>query len=61
MLMEMRRLDRDRDGILPPSVVDQMVHKYQLPILPCLPFLHKRSIPYRALYNLLYCMYVQGT
>ena len=39
MLMEMRKLDRDRDRVLHPSTVEQMVEKYRLPIGPCLPHL----------------------
>ena len=38
----MRRADRDRDMVLPPSTVDELIHKYKLPLTPCLPFLHKK-------------------
>ena len=37
MLMEMRKLDRDRERIVHPSTLDNMVQKYKLPISPCLP------------------------
>jgi len=42
MLMEMRRLDRDRDRVLAPVTINSLVDKYRLPIGPCLPYLHKR-------------------
>ena len=38
----MRKADRDRDMVLPPSTVDELIHKYKLPLTPCLPFLHKK-------------------
>ena len=28
--------------VLPPSTVDELIHKYKLPLTPCLPFLHKK-------------------
>ena len=37
MLMEMRKLDRDRERILHPSTLENLVNKYKLPIAPCLP------------------------
>ena len=40
--LEMRKADRDRDMVLPPSTVDQLIHKYKLPLTPCLPFIHKK-------------------
>ena len=39
---EMRKADRDRDMVLPPETVDALIHKYKLPLTPCLPFLHKK-------------------
>ena len=38
----MRKADRDRDMVLPPSTVDELIHKYRLPLSPCLPYLHKK-------------------
>ena len=38
----MRKADRDRDMVLPPETVDTLIHKYKLPLTPCLPFLHKK-------------------
>ena len=38
----MRKADRDRDMVLPPETVDALIHKYKLPLTPCLPFLHKK-------------------
>ena len=38
----MRKADRDRDMVLPPSTVNELVHKYRLPLSPCLPYLHKK-------------------
>ena len=34
MLMEMRKLDRDRDRVLHPSTVEQLLEKYKLPLGP---------------------------
>ena len=42
LFAEMRKADRDRDMVLPPSTVDELIHKYKLPLTPCLPFLHKK-------------------
>ena len=42
MLMEMRKLDRDRERIIHPSTVDNLVQKYKLPIAPCLPRLKEK-------------------
>ena len=36
MLMEMRKLDRDRERIIHSSTLDNLVQKYKLPISPCL-------------------------
>ena len=40
--MEMRRLDRERDMILPPVTVDCLMEKYNIPLAPCLKNLHRK-------------------
>ena len=42
MLMEMRKLDRDRERIIHPSTLDNLVQKYKLSISPCLPRLKEK-------------------
>ena len=42
MLMEMRKLDRDRERIIHPSTLDNLVQKYKLPITPCLTRLKQK-------------------
>ena len=42
MVMEMRKLDRDREKIIHPSTLDNLIQKYKLPITPCLPRLKKK-------------------
>ena len=42
MVMEMRKLDRDRGRIIHPSTLDMMIQKYKLPITPCLPRLKEK-------------------
>ena len=42
MLMEMRKLDRDRERIIHPSTLDNLVQKYNLPITPCLTRLKQK-------------------
>lgn len=36
MLLEMRKMDRDREKIIHPATVENLVHKYNVPITPCL-------------------------
>ena len=36
MIMEMRKLDRDRDRVLVPETVRTVLQKYQIPVTPCL-------------------------
>jgi hypothetical protein len=40
--MEMRRLDRERDMVLPPATVDYLVEEYNIPLAPCLKNLHRK-------------------
>ena len=40
--MEMRRLDRERDMVLPPPTVDCLMEKYSIPLAPCLKNLHRK-------------------
>ena len=42
MVMEMRKLDRDRERIIHPSTLDNLIQKYKLPITPCLPRLKEK-------------------
>ena len=42
MLMEMRKLDRDRERVIHPSTLDNLIQKYKLPIAPCLQRLKKK-------------------
>ena len=42
MLMEMRKIDRDRERIIHPSTLDKLVQKYKLPITPCLTRLKEK-------------------
>ena len=58
LLLELRRLDVDREGVLAPSLMDQqfekycrlsksqcphiVIFRYRVPIAPCLPFLHRK-------------------
>ena len=42
MLMEMRKLDRDRERIIHSSTLDNLVQKYKLPISPCLSKLKQK-------------------
>ena len=42
MLMEMRKLDRDRERIIHPSTLEDLVQKYKLPITPCLTRLKQK-------------------
>ena len=37
MLMEMRKVDRDRERIIHPTTLENLVKKYKLPITSCLP------------------------
>ena len=36
MLFEMRKLDRDREKIIHPATIENLVHKYKVPITPCI-------------------------
>ena len=36
MLMEMRKVDRDRERIIHPTTLENLVKKYKLPITSCL-------------------------
>ena len=36
MLLEMRKMDRDREKIIHPATIENLVHKYKVPITPCL-------------------------
>ena len=38
----MRKLDRDRERIIHPSTLDNLVQKYKLPITPCLTRLKQK-------------------
>ena len=40
--MEMRRLDKERDMVLPPQTVDNLMEKYFIPLAPCLKNLHRK-------------------
>ena len=42
LLIEMRKADRDRDMVLPPSTIDALIHQFKLPLKPCLAYLHKK-------------------
>ena len=42
LLMEMRRLDKERDMVLPPQTVDNLMEKYFIPLGPCLKNLHRK-------------------
>ena len=42
MVMEMRKLDRDRERIIHPSTLDNLIQKYKLPITPCVPRLNEK-------------------
>ena len=41
-MMEMRRLDKERDMVLPPQTVDNLMEKYFIPLAPCLKNLHRK-------------------
>ena len=36
MLLELRKMDRDREKIIHPATVENLVHKYNVPITPCI-------------------------
>ena len=36
MVLELRKLDRDREKIIHPATVENLVHKYSVPITPCI-------------------------
>ena len=38
----MRKADRDRDMVLPPSTIDSLILQFKLPLAPCLTYLHKK-------------------
>ena len=38
----MRKADRDRDMVLPPSTIDSLILQFKLPLKPCLPYLHQK-------------------
>ena len=38
----MRRLDRERDMVLPPATVDCLIEKYGIPLAPCMKNLHRK-------------------
>ena len=42
MLIELRKLDRDRERIIHSSTLDNLVQKYKLPISPCLSKLKQK-------------------
>ena len=42
MIMEMRKLDRDRDRVLPPDTVKTMLEKYHIPVASCLETLQDK-------------------
>ena len=42
LLMTMRRLDKERDMVLPPQTVDYLMEKYCIPLAPCLKNLHRK-------------------
>jgi hypothetical protein len=42
LLIEMRKADRDRDMVLPPSTIDALILQFKLPLKPCLTYLHKK-------------------
>lgn len=42
LLIEMRKADRDRDMVLPPSTIDALILQFKLPLKPCLSYLHKK-------------------
>ena len=41
MIMEMRKLDRDRDRVLLPDTVKTVLEKYQIPVASCLETLQE--------------------
>ena len=42
MLLEMRKMDRDREKVIHPATIENLVHKYKLPLTPCLDSLLER-------------------
>ena len=42
MIMEMRKLDRDRDRVLPPDTVKTVLEKYHIPVASCLETLQDK-------------------
>ena len=42
MLLEMRKMDRDREKIIHPATIENLIHKYKVPITPCLDSLLER-------------------
>ena len=47
MLREMRKLDRDRDGVLPPANIERFIDKFKIMIHGVLDHLYKRFIDKR--------------
>ena len=41
-LLELRKIDRDRDKMIHPTTISKFVTKYNLPITPCLDHLHRK-------------------
>ena len=42
MLLEMRKMDRDREKIIHPATIENLVHKYKVPVTMCLDSLLKK-------------------
>ena len=42
MLLEMRKMDRDREKIIHPATIENLIHKYKVPVTPCLDSLLER-------------------
>ena len=42
LLMEMRRIDTERDMILLPKTINNLVYKYRIPLAPSLKYLHTK-------------------
>ena len=36
MLLELRKLDRDREKIIHPATIENLIHKYSVPLTPCI-------------------------
>ena len=41
-LLELRKIDRDRDKMIHPTTITKFVTKYNLPIMPCLDHLYRK-------------------